>query len=260
MEGFMEQVSHCRNCGKVMKNNRIDNYRVKMICCCGFSDYRTIKTKLNTVNPFIQEADFISCMESESSKIKLTMQKANRESQEKIALEEISALLYADAPFPEMLQEIVKKAALHLQVNVCSIYLLDKEELVLAATCGFDPLFIGRIKMKIGEGITGSAASNREVIRLSHASQDPRYKYFPELQEERYNTMLSIPIMDRDLLYGVINYNSTSMRSFHDDNLYFISIINNLILTAIKLKGDCFREWFERQSEYKGQHFRNQTV
>jgi signal transduction protein with GAF and PtsI domain len=78
-------------------------------------------------------------------------------------------------------------------------------------------------------------ARDREHITLSHASSDPRYRYFPELKEEKYNTMLSFPIMDRNRLYGVINYNSTSMKSFHDDNLYFISIINNLILAAIKL-------------------------
>jgi putative methionine-R-sulfoxide reductase with GAF domain len=236
MEGFMEQVTHCRNCGKVMKNDRIDNYRMKVICSCGFSDYRPIKAKLNAINPFHHKADFTPWIESEKNKIHLTIQKATRASKEIMALDQISTLIYEDASLPDMLQEIVKKAALHVRVNVCSIYLLNNDELVLAATHGFDTSFIGRIRMKVGEGITGNAAKNKKAISLSHASHDPRYKYFPELKEERYNTMLSIPIMDKSKLYGVINYNSTSMKSFHNDNLNFISIINNLILTAIKLR------------------------
>jgi transcriptional regulator with GAF, ATPase, and Fis domain len=232
----MEQVSHCRNCGRVMKSNKIDNCRMKISCRCGFSDFRTIKAKLSTVNPFHHEATFIPFMESEKGKTLLTLHKANRESQGIATLEEISTLVYADADLHDILQEIVERVAARLQVNVCSIYLLDGGELVLAATYGFDPAFIGRIRMKVGEGITGAVARDREPISLSHASRDPRYKYFPELREEKYNSMLSFPIMDRDRLYGVINYNSISMKTFHDDNLYFISTINNLILAALKLR------------------------
>jgi transcriptional regulator with GAF, ATPase, and Fis domain len=236
MEGTMEQVTHCRNCGRVMKNKKIATSRMKMTCRCGFSDFRTIKAKLNTVNPFHLEAGFVPFVESENGKMRLTLQKAKRESLVIITLEQISTLVYADADLPHILQEIVERVAVLLQVNVCSIYLAQGDDLVLFATCGFDPAYIGRIKLKIGEGITGTVARDKERIILSHASLDPRYRYFPELQEEKYNTMLSFPIMDKNRLYGVINYNSTSMKTFHDDNLYFISIINNLILAAIKLR------------------------
>jgi len=71
---------------------------------------------------------------------------------------------------------------------------------------------------------------------LSNASVDPRYKNFPELQEEKYNSMLSFPIADKQEVFGVINLNSTSMKTFTNDEIYFISIIANLILTAVKLR------------------------
>jgi len=35
---------------------------------------------------------------------------------------------------------------------------------------------------------------------------------------------------------GVINLNSTTMKTFSDDEIYFISIIANLILSAVKLR------------------------
>ena len=48
--------------------------------------------------------------------------------------------------------------------------------------------------------------------------------------------MLSFPITDKKDVYGVINLNSTSMKTFSEDEIYFVSIIANLILTAVKLR------------------------
>jgi signal transduction protein with GAF and PtsI domain len=220
-----------------MKSERIDNYRVKMTCSCGFSDFRTIAEKIKTVNPFYHKASFTPFLESERGKMVLTMQKANREHLEIISLEEISMLVSSDFELPQVLGMMAEKVADQLRVSVCSIYIMQGEELVLAATHGFDPSFIGKIRIRIGEGITGGVARDKQYIALSRASQDPRYKHFPELQEEKYNSMLSFPITDKKDVYGVINLNSTSMKTFSEDEIYFVSIIANLILTAVKLRG-----------------------
>ena len=232
----MQLVARCRKCGRVMKSERIDNYRVKMTCSCGFSDFRTITEKVKTVNPFYHKASFTPFLESEKGRMVLTMQKANREHLEIISLEEISMLVSSDFELPQVLQKMAEKAAGQLKVSVCSIYLMDGEELVLAATYGFDSKFVGKIRIKAGEGITGAVARDKQHISLNRASQDPRYKHFPELQEEKYNSMLSFPIADKKDVCGVINLNSTSMKTFSDDEIYFVSIIANLILTAVKLR------------------------
>ena len=57
-----------------------------------------------------------------------------------------------------------------------------------------------------------------------------------ELNEEKYNAMLSFPITDKKDIYGVINLQSTSVRHFTEDEIHFVSIIANLILSAIKLR------------------------
>lgn len=232
----MQLVARCRKCGRVMKSERIDNYRVKMTCNCGFSDFRTITEKIKTVNPFYHKASFTPFLESEKGKMVLTMLKANREHLEIISLEEISMLVSSDFDLPQVLQMMAEKVAGQLRVSVCSIYLVEEGELVLAATHGFDPAFIGKIRIRIGEGITGTVARDKQHISLTRASQDPRYKYFAELQEEKYNSMLSFPIADKKEVCGVINLNSTSMKTFSDDEIYFVSIIANLILTAVKLR------------------------
>jgi transcriptional regulator with GAF, ATPase, and Fis domain len=232
----MQLAARCRKCGRVMKSERVDNYRVKMTCSCGFSDFRTITEKVKTVNPFYHKAGFTPFMESEKGKMVLTMQKANREHLEIISLEEISMLVSSDFDLPQVLKTVAEKVANQLKVSVCSIYLMDGGDLVLAATYGFDASFVGKIRIRIGEGITGTVARDKQHISLTRASQDSRYKNFPELQEEKYNSMLSFPIADKQDVYGVINLNSTSMKNFSEDEIYFISIIANLILTAVKLR------------------------
>jgi len=232
----MQLAARCRKCGRVMKSERVDNYRVKMTCSCGFSDFRTITEKVKTVNPFYHKAGFTPFLESEKGKMVLTMQKANREHLEIISLEEISMLVSSDFDLPQVLKTVAEKVANQLKVSVCSVYLMDGGELVLAATYGFDASFVGKIRIRIGEGITGTVARDKQYISLTRASQDSRYKNFPELQEEKYNSMLSFPIADKQDVYGVINLNSTSMKTFSEDEIYFISIIANLILTAVKLR------------------------
>jgi len=232
----MQIAARCRKCGRIMKSERIDNYRVKLTCHCGFSDFRTITEKVKTVNPFYQRASFTPFVESEKGKMVLTMQKANREHLEIISLEEISMLVSSDFDLPEVLEKVAEKVAGQLKASVCSIYLREGDELVLAATYGFDRASVGKIRLKIGEGITGTAAREKQHISITKASQDPRYVNFPELNEERYNSMLSFPITDKHDVYGVINLNSTSMKIFTDDEIYFVSIIANLILTAVKLR------------------------
>lgn len=232
----MQLVARCRKCGKSMKSERIDNYRVKMTCSCGFSDFRTLMEKGKMVNPFYHKASFTPFMESDKGKMVLTMQRANREHLEIVSLEDISMLVSSDFELPQVLQQMAEKVAHQLKVSVCSIYLREDDEMVLAATYGFDSTFVGKIRIRIGEGVTGTVAKTGQHISLSRASQDPRYKNFPELHEERYNSMLSFPISDKSDVYGVINLNSTSMKTFPEDEIYFISIIANLILTAVKLR------------------------
>ena len=232
----MQISARCRKCGRVMNSQRIDNYRVKMSCPCGFSDYRTVTEKVKTVNPYLHKANFTPYVESEKGKMVLTMQRANREHMEIISLEEISMLVSSDFELAEVLQSVSTKLAKQLNASVCNIYLLEDEELVLKATYGFEPDKIGKIRLKIGEGITGTVAKEMQPINLSRASQDPRYKVFPELNEEKYNSMLSFPITDKKDVFGVINLQTTSMRNFPEDEIYFVSIIANLILSAIKLR------------------------
>ena len=232
----MQLTAHCRKCGRVMNCKRIDNCRVKMSCSCGFSDFRAMPGTVQTANPYNREACFTPHGECEKGKMALLMRRAGREHEEIISLEEISMLVSMDFELPEVLQSISAKLASQLKANVCNIYLREGEELVLKATHGYDREHVGKIRLKIGEGITGSVAREMQPLNLSNASRDPRFKVFSELNEDRYNAMLSFPITDKKDIYGVINLQTTSAHHFPEDEIHFVSTISHLVLSAIKLR------------------------
>lgn len=236
----MQLTTHCRKCGRVMNSRRIDTRRVMMSCSCGFSDFRAMPESVQTANPFNCEARFTPHGEYEKGTMALIMRRADREHLEIISLEEISMLVSLDFELPDVLQSTCAKLAGQLNANVCNIYLREGEEVVLKATHGFDREHMGKVRLKIGEGITGAVAREMQPLNLANASRDPRFKVFPELNEEKYNAMLSFPITDKKDIYGVINLQTTSVRHFTDDEIHFVSIIANLILSAIKLRRkDC---------------------
>ena len=232
----MQLTAHCRKCGRVMNNRRIDIHRVKMSCACGFSDFRAIPETVQTANPFYRDCCFTPRGESDKGEMALLMHRAGREHLEIITLEEISMLVSFDFELAEVLNVVAAKLASQLKANICNIYLLEGEKLVLTATHGFEQEHVGKIRLRIGEGITGAVAREMQPLNLANASLDPRFKVFPELNEDKYNAMLSFPLTDKKDIYGVINLQTTSVRHFTEDEIHFVSIIANLILSAIKLR------------------------
>lgn len=83
-----------------------------------------------------------------------------------------------------------------MQAEVCSIYLYDEKSnyLTLAATEGLAAGSTGRVKMYLGEGLTGKALKEYRTIREAHGSRSPFFKPFPGTNEERFEAFLSVPV------------------------------------------------------------------
>ncbi|MGH9677291.1 MAG: phosphoenolpyruvate--protein phosphotransferase, partial [Candidatus Acidiferrum sp.] len=74
-----------------------------------------------------------------------------------LTLEEISQLVAHSHDAAETLTNIVTLIQGRFQTAVCSVYILEaaKSELVLAATIGLKAESIGRVRMRVHEGLTG---------------------------------------------------------------------------------------------------------
>src|SRR5947208_9664956 len=116
-----------------------------------------------------------------------------------------SRMASADA-LHEVLARVVDFASALMKCDSCLIYVLESEELVLRASKNPHPDVVDRLKLHLGEGITGWVAAHREPVAIPEkAAQDPRFQYFHELPEDSYEAFLSVPLMCRGRVVGVLN-------------------------------------------------------
>jgi signal transduction protein with GAF and PtsI domain len=107
-----------------------------------------------------------------------------------------------------VLRHLVEMVADVTKADACLLYLLDAggKELVLRASKDPHPKLIGRITLEMGEGITGWVARERAAVTIArNASEDPRFKFFHNLPEDRHQAFLSMPIIHHNRVIGVIN-------------------------------------------------------
>jgi sugar diacid utilization regulator/putative methionine-R-sulfoxide reductase with GAF domain len=127
----------------------------------------------------------------------------------------------------ELLDLIIRETTSSIGTDVCSLYLLVEggQELVLTATNGLNERMVGRVAMRIGEGITGWVAEMREPKLVSDVAQDEHWKWVPGLDEDRFHSMLSVPIESGPRLVGVLNVQSVEFREFTEDDVSFLRAI-----------------------------------
>src|SRR6266849_817200 len=138
-------------------------------------------------------------------------------------IEQISSIGSESPPdLRETLDRIVSVIATGMEVEVCSLYLFDPqhERLVLRATLGLDRDSVGRVSMRVNEGLVGLAIELGQPVVVEDAISHPRYKYFPETGEERYHTFLVVPIQEgRHKPIGVLVAQTLRRRKFSKDEI-----------------------------------------
>jgi len=134
-------------------------------------------------------------------------------------LEEIGRLLSESGSASETLNNIVHLIQQRFETDVCSVYLLepDRTNLVLAATIGLRPESVGRVRMRLSEGLAGLVAETLKPQMVADAMMHPRFKYFQEAGEDPYRSFLGVPIVDRGLLQGVLVVQTIDPRVFGPD-------------------------------------------
>jgi phosphotransferase system enzyme I (PtsP) len=119
---------------------------------------------------------------------------------------------------------IVQRVKEAMGSQVCSVYLLDPEtsRFVLMATEGLNKRSIGKVSMALNEGLVGLVGTREEPLNLEHASEHPRYRYFPETGEERYASFLGAPIIHHRRVMGVLVVQQKERRQFDEGEEAFL--------------------------------------
>src|SRR5437660_5155175 len=127
----------------------------------------------------------------------------------------------------ELLELIIRETTSAIGADVCSLYLVlpHGRELLLTATNGLNENMVGKVTMKVGEGITGWVAETRRPAVVADVSKEPHWKWVPGLDEDRFHSMLSVPIESGPRLVGVLNVQSTEKRDFNSADIDFLRAI-----------------------------------
>ena len=141
----------------------------------------------------------------------------------------------------EVMEAIAHEVASALGTDACFVYLYDErnDELVLRATHG--TAVEGeteRPHMRPGEGITGAAAAERSPVMIpSKAHLDPRFKSFPNLREDDYESILAVPILahrPQEKLEGALNVRTREPRSFTQAEIDLLVAIASQVAQSIE--------------------------
>ena len=136
-------------------------------------------------------------------------------SDEAATLRAVITTVFSTLEIDAVLAGVVDIATEATGCHACLIYLLEDDRLVLRAASPVHRRFVGRIEMGIDEGLTGWAARNKQAALVARdALSDPRMRYFPELEEEHWQSIAAVPIPDRSgRVIGVIVLHTAAPRA-----------------------------------------------
>jgi K+-sensing histidine kinase KdpD len=168
---------------------------------------------------------------------------AERKLRELSFLHEVAQLASSARDWDEMLRVVIGRTTDAMGAEVSSLYLLERSDgvLRLVATNGLNRGGIGRATLRVGEGIVGWVANARVPLAARDVRTDPRWKWVPEVDEKRFTSMLSVPVVARDEVIGVMNVQTVQPRDFGHEEIDFLQTIANQVAGIIE-KGRLQRE------------------
>jgi signal transduction protein with GAF and PtsI domain len=138
--------------------------------------------------------------------------------------------------FHQALDRVLDFAVDLVKCDSCFIYVLSGEDLILRASKNPHQELLDRLKLRIGQGITGWVAEHREPVAVfREAFKDPRFLRFNELPEDRYEAFLSVPLFSRGRLVGVMNLQHREAHTYSPRDIRLLSTIGSLAGAEIEL-------------------------
>ncbi len=122
---------------------------------------------------------------------------------------------------------IIQETTDALGTDVCSVYLWDppREALMLTATNGLSREAVGRAQLRMGEGVTGWVAQQRAPLAVPDVRVEPRFNWMPGVDQARFVSMLSVPILAGPRVVGVLNVQTERPRIFDQSDIDFLSAL-----------------------------------
>jgi len=153
-----------------------------------------------------------------------------------LTLTKISEAITSDLYLEDILKLIVNLTASVMKAKICAVWLLDKEakELRIRATQAMSQEYLKERSLKVGEGIVGRVARDKKPVIIEDVSKDKKYKEKDLAKKEKLVSMLSIPMLVKEKVIGVINVYTTKAYDFTKSDIHLLSAVANQAAVAIE--------------------------
>ena len=136
------------------------------------------------------------------------------------------------------LPDIASLVAKELPSDACAIYVTRPGELLeLAATYGLNIDAVGRVRLRLGEGIIGMVAASGDAMNLPDAQNHPRFVYRSEIGEERFASLFAMPVKRAGRILGVIAMQNVQPRLFSEMEVELVATVAMLLAEMLARAG-----------------------
>nr|MBA2255512.1 GAF domain-containing protein [Chloroflexota bacterium] len=151
-------------------------------------------------------------------------------------LADVARLATSARTWEELLVTVVDRTTIAAGAEVCSLYLLDRDGsgVTLAATNGLDRHQVGVARLPLGTGITGIVAATRQPIVVPDVHQDPRFAWIRGVDQVRFTSMCSVPLVWNDQVVGVLNVQTVPRREFSRRDVRFLETLSALVAGIVE--------------------------
>jgi uroporphyrinogen-III synthase len=149
---------------------------------------------------------------------------------------ELGSRMAAAESVQSILQRVLEFITDLMQCDSCFVYILREQQLILSASKNPHPDLLNKLGITIGQGITGWVAEHCETVAIPcRAASDPRFRIFHDLPEDSFEAFLSVPILCRGRVVGVINLQHRNPHHHTQREIRIISTIGFLVGAELTL-------------------------
>lgn len=152
------------------------------------------------------------------------------------ALTKISKAITSDLYLDDILRLVVTVTAEVMKSNICALWVLDEKdkELKLRATQAISREYLKDRSLKLGEGVVGTVAKEKKARVIPDVLKEPLYKEKTLARREKLCSLLSVPLVVKDKVIGVINCYTPQPHAFSETEVNMLISVANQAAVAIE--------------------------